>query len=63
MDSACQRFGLRVYTGTKGDNLKLREFTVMSAAYGRHALKQFISACPWKKKKSRSETITEMFSV
>lgn len=44
--------------------MKLKLFTVTSAAHGRRALTQLISACPSeKKKKSRSETITEVFSV
>lgn len=49
-----------MYAETLGDNVKLKVFIVMSAAYGRHALTQLIQACPLKK--SRNKTITESFS-
>lgn len=59
MDSACQRLGLCVYAETQGDNFKLKVFTVMSAAYGRDALRKLISACP--SEKCRIETNGEDF--
>lgn len=35
-----------VCTETQGDDVKLKVFTVMSAAYGGHALRPLISVCP-----------------
>lgn len=38
-----------MYAETLGDNVKLKVFIVMSAAYGSNALTQLIQACSLKK--------------